>query len=151
MSVTTHPSLRFNPPTEKDTQRAVVKLFRHAGCIVYSTSQYRASHIAVGFPDLFCRHLGMRLAFWWETKPPLARWRDRDKDPWTLYHPYKPETWRPRPLDPKQAEFRDAARTCLELYFWGDLRSAEDALVTLHLAVRADNGTLLLQPHGPTR
>jgi hypothetical protein len=53
---------------EKAEQAAVVKLFRMHGFKVRSTSQARASKIAIGFADLFVTHKTLALGFFFETK-----------------------------------------------------------------------------------
>jgi len=56
--------------TEKAEQLEVVRLYRTAGCEVYSLSQPRATMQSPGFGDLyvFCERKG--LAWWFETKRP---------------------------------------------------------------------------------
>lgn len=53
---------------EKAEQAAVIKLLREHGFTVRSTSQARASKVALGLPDLWCTHKTKPIAFWWETK-----------------------------------------------------------------------------------
>ena len=62
---------------EKEIQREVVRLYRLAGCFTYSTSQARASHIALGLPDLYVmtRRSGVADGFWHETKRPGGKLR----------------------------------------------------------------------------
>jgi len=141
--VKNRPDLRFQPPSEKETQAAVIRLFRMAGAVVRSLSQYRPSQVAVGIPDLLCHHRQAGLAWYFETKPPLERWRDAAGN-WVRYHPLHSETWRPRELDPDQVIFRDDALACGERHFWGDLRSAEEALIALGRAWRTPGGILQL-------
>src|SRR3990167_2417162 len=53
---------------EKEEQAACIKIFRAAGCAVYTTSQYRPSKVSAGIPDLWVVHEGTRRAFWFECK-----------------------------------------------------------------------------------
>lgn len=55
---------------EKETQAAVVKLFRAFGCRVYNLSQARRTKQTPGLPDLWVVHVARGLAWWWETKRP---------------------------------------------------------------------------------
>lgn len=53
---------------EKEEQAAIIKLFRAHGFTVRSTSQSRASRVALGLPDLWVTHNTKPLAFWFEVK-----------------------------------------------------------------------------------
>jgi len=57
-------------PLEKEVQRAVVKLCRSVGCIVKSTSQARASKVALGLPDLLVFCPNQSAFFFFEVKRP---------------------------------------------------------------------------------
>ena len=106
----------LKPLPEKAVQSQVIDLFKKVGCHVYSTSQYRASHIAVGFPDLkvFCP-VGSGAATWFECKARDAKGRLK-------------------PLRPAQAAFRAIATASGEDYDWGDLEIAKQVLVRWGLA-----------------
>jgi len=134
----------FKPPSEKEVQAILVRFFRAAGWIVGSTSQYRASRQLVGLPDLVMRHRGLRRFAWWETKAPLARWRFFPTDPWIYYTPGLARTWCSKPLQPKQAEFRDDSLACGELYGWGGLPEAEQFLIELCQGRRLSSGIFQL-------
>ena len=74
--------MKSRPPLEREIPREVVRLYRLAGCFTYSTSQARASHIALGLPDLYVMSpRGMTPyndgtgAFWHETKRPGGKLR----------------------------------------------------------------------------
>lgn len=55
---------------EKHEQAAVSDVFLRLGCSVKPTSQYRASNVALGIPDLWVfGPAGSQLAWWWEVKP----------------------------------------------------------------------------------
>lgn len=101
------------PVPEKVVQQHVVGLFRTAGCVVMSTSQYRASHVAVGLPDLlvFAPQPGIRASTWFEVKA-------RDK------------AGRLKPLRPEQVEFQQLCATCGTPYHWGDLEVCQQVLVS---------------------
>lgn len=117
------------PRLEKLEQAAVVFLFRTFGCTVRSLSQYRASHIAVGLPDLLCHHLPTGQTWWFETK----RYK-RTTTTGTKYRLFEPSTWEPEQLRPDQETFRDQSIVCGQRYFWGGIREAMGALVTVQLA-----------------
>lgn len=53
---------------EKAEQLAVIKYLRERGFTVRSTSQARASKIAIGFADLLVTHKRLPIAFFFETK-----------------------------------------------------------------------------------
>ncbi|NOT09102.1 MAG: hypothetical protein HOP28_12960 [Gemmatimonadales bacterium] len=146
--------MRFDPPDEKAVQATLVRLFTVVGFRVGSTSQYRRSGQVVGLPDLLLRpsealraRRFLRFA-WWETKAPLARWRDRDDQPWTYYNPLDRRTWRSKPLQPAQMTFREDALACDELHGWGGLAEAEVWLVNLALGVRLPNGVFMADFRG---
>ena len=128
---------KLKPPLEKHVQKAVIDLFKRVGCKVYTTSQYRASHVSVGFPDLYVRHPATRQCWWFETKTyEAAGWQ-----------PYRRDTWRPKPLSPAQVTFREEAVACGEHHYWGGEPEAEACLIELGLASR--NGlALALHPMG---
>lgn len=121
--------LTAKPLTEKEIQRQVVTLFRTFGTIVHTTSQYRASHIAKGLPDLICFHRDHRLAWWFETK----KYR-RVTAAGVPYKPFQPATWEPEPLRPEQQTFADLCLVCGQRHFWGGITEARQALVELGLA-----------------
>lgn len=104
----------FKPPLEKIVHRHVMDLFKRLGTTVYSTSQYRASHVAVGFPDLWCMHPRLAKAWFFEVK----KYRQAG------YNPMKPETWVPEPLRPEQAAFRDQCLATGILHAWGGTNEA---------------------------
>lgn len=132
--------LRLKPPSEtKVVQPQIVDLFRRGGCECDSTSQYRASHIACGFPDLvvFARVVG--LMFFFEVKSYLAEWTS----PTGLrirFDLFDERTWRPKLLEPDQVKFREKALACNQLHFWGGLPQARDALVQIGLGYRLPSG-----------
>ena len=142
--LTAHANFRFPVPDEKTVQRDLLRLFAYAGCLMGSTSQYRASRVLEGLPDLVGWHLGIKRFLWWESKAPVARWRDRDADPWIYYSPYHRATWRSKPLSVKQQEFREAAVACGELHGWGGIVEAETFLIELGLANRLASGVIQL-------
>lgn len=112
MTRTTHAV--FTPPLEKIVHRHVIDLFKRLGTVVYSTSQYRASHVAVGFPDLWCMHPRLAKAWFWEVK----KYRKAG------FHPMKPETWVPESLRPEQAMFREHCLATGILHGWGGTSEA---------------------------
>jgi len=132
------PPAIFKPPLEKDEQQAVTRLLRLAKFRVGATSQYRRSGQMVGLPDLVVLHCGLGRGGWWETKKYQARG----------FHPFDRSTWRPEPLSAKQLDFRVLAVESGQLHGWGGRREAEDWLITIGLAVRAGNGSILLTPNG---
>lgn len=120
------------PPTEKAVQAQICALYRLAGCRIYSTSQYRPSHVSVGIPDLLVRHPARGVSWWFEVKTYQPRgfsWNDR-------------ATWHPKPLAPAQVVFATEAIQCGERHYWGGLPAAEDALIDLGLAMRDDSGMI---------
>lgn len=66
---------------EKAEQAEIVKLFRRHGFVVRSTSQARASKIAVGFYDLFCTHKTLPIALFFDSKRQVGSvWSEAQKD-----------------------------------------------------------------------
>lgn len=66
------------PPLERDTQKAIVKLFEAVGCIVYRTSQgYRrdsgGTRMTPGIPDLWVICPRRQVAWWFEVKRPSGK------------------------------------------------------------------------------
>ncbi len=62
-------------PREKDVQTRVARFYASCGCHVYSTSQYRASRMAIGIPDLYVVHPRIG-GFWHEVKRPGGKQSD---------------------------------------------------------------------------
>lgn len=61
-----------NNALEKDNQQAIRSYWMSLGCTVLMLSQYRASKVALGLPDLYV--FGperLAVAWWWETKRPV--------------------------------------------------------------------------------
>lgn len=123
MSQGTGRTRKPKPPAEKIVQRQVATLFRSVGCTVRTTSQYRASGITPGMPDLYVTHCRAKLHAWFEVKKPKAAGFD----------PFKPETWIPEVLRPEQLIFRAECIATGQHHFWGGVREAQAALVTLGL------------------
>lgn len=96
-------------PTEKATQRDVVKLFEAAGCQVYNLSQARASKQTAGLPDLWVFCPRRRCAWWWETKRPGGK------------------------LRPEQREFRERCHASGIRYEFGGVPEAVELLRALQL------------------
>lgn len=140
MSVDTSVPLRFKPPRESEVQAMLIRFFTLGGWKVGSTSQYRASRVMLGLPDLLLIHRGLGRFAWWETKAPLERWRDHPTDLWTYYTPGLLRTWRSKPLSKVQQQFRDDALACGQLHGWGGLPEAEAFLLELGLGVRLASG-----------
>jgi hypothetical protein len=69
--------------TEKATQHAIKKLFKAAGCQVYSTSQVRRSMVSLGLPDLWVFVPRRKRAFWFEVKRPAGKLR-KEQDEFRL-------------------------------------------------------------------
>ena len=120
-------------PLEKAVQAQVVSVFRVHGCRVYSTSQYRASHVAEGFPDLYVMH-PIAGSWWFEVKRPK---RSSSFDRWKM------ETWEPEPLSPKQVAFRTSCHGCGVRHAWGGYREAVTLLQSLGIwrGIGPDNAT----------
>lgn len=60
-----------NPPLEKDNQQAIRSYKMSLGCTVLNQSQYRASKVAIGLPDLLVFGPDRCSAMWyWESKRP---------------------------------------------------------------------------------
>ncbi len=77
MTVPAKPSeIKWPVLAEKDVQRQVMAFFGPLGFAVVSTSQYRASEMAVGLPDLIGYHLACSLQFWFEVKKLRAKTAD---------------------------------------------------------------------------
>lgn len=123
-----------NPPLEKMVQQQITRLFAAAGGIVRSTSQTRASRVAVGIPDLMIHFPGSGFVFF-ECKTYRRPWRPMDP----------PATWRPNPLSPDQVAFRDDCLAAGVRHAWGGLPQAEDLLVELGLAERRKDGHLIVR------
>jgi hypothetical protein len=124
-------------PSEKTVQGTIVRVAKAVGFRVYSTSQYRASHVAVGMPDLKLFHPPLNLGLWWETKTYGKREWNRGE-------------MRLKPLDPDQATFREYCAACRELYGWGALPEFYDMLLGRGLATRAGGtGQIILNQRGP--
>jgi hypothetical protein len=144
MTIIVPPGTRFKVPDEKQVQRAVLALFSLCGWKMGSTSQYRASRVMQGLPDLVGHHLGIRRFMWWETKAPLARWPRMGMGAgavqWINYNPHDRSTWRSKPLRPDQEVFRNAALQCNELHGWGGSVEAEEFMITLGLGERLPSG-----------
>jgi len=134
---------KMRPPLERIVQAGIIDLFRKIGIHVGSTSQYRASHVVEGLPDLICHALAINTFFWFESKSYLPSWSDGDQV--RRFNPYERSTWRPHPLSEKQQEFRDRALACGVRHYWGGFPQAEDALIDLGLAYRAASGVLILK------
>lgn len=97
-------------PTEKECQRAVVKLFRTAGCVVCSLSQPRRTMQTEGLPDLWVFSPRSKTAWWWEVKRPGGK------------------------LRPEQREFWARCQETGISYFYGGLTEARELLAVLGLA-----------------
>lgn len=111
-------------PLEKVVQRQIMDLFLVHGAKVCTTSQYRASHVTEGMPDLYCIH--RKAGGWWfEVKRPRKL---------ASFDRFRPETWEPEPLSPAQQEFRDLCLAAGVAHFWGGYREAKAALVTLGIS-----------------
>lgn len=113
------------PPLEREVQAAIVDLFKRAGCRVYSSSQYRASHVSVGWPDLFVRHCATGRRWWFEVKSYKPGYSSLD-----------PATWIPKPLSDAQERFAAECQMTGEAHYWGGYLEAEAALVAEGLAER---------------
>lgn len=127
---------KWSTPLEKDVQRVIIDLFKHAGFKVRSTSQYRASHVDPDMPDLYCTYPERGLWFWFEVKRLQGFGWD----------PNFPQVGKPELLRQGQAEFRV---TCLQTgqpHYWGAIHEAEEALIDLELGHR--KGSVFY--HGPT-
>jgi hypothetical protein len=102
-------TINLPEPTEKATQHAIKKLFRAAGCQVYSTSQVRRSMVALGLPDLWVFVPRRKCAFWFEVKRPGGKLRK------------------------EQSEFQQRCAAAGVPYFWGAMDEAVRVLRTLDL------------------
>lgn len=101
---------------ERAEQIEVRKLFCAFGFTVRNLSQYRPSHVAPGFPDLFVTHNRERIAFFFETKRQVGGKRS-----------------------PAQVEFAADCNRCGVPCYHGDRYSAAQLLVDLGLAIRVDD------------
>lgn len=124
------------PRLEKLEQRAVIDCFKRLGTRVYSTSQYRASHVAIGIADLWCVHRGAGKAWWFEVK----KYR-RTPD----YSPFKPATWIPEPLRAEQQAFADECRAAGILHGWGGISEAMTFLVEQRVAQWSAHGVTVVR------
>lgn len=97
---------------EREEQAEIVKLLKAFRFRVYSTSQYRASKVSLGFPDLWCMHEMQPLAFWFEVK----------RQSGGMYYS-------------EQTEFGEFAVRCGVGYHTGDRYHAADLLRSLGLAL----------------
>jgi len=120
-------------PLEKAVQAQIVTLFRHAGGVVRSNSQYRASGVSLGFPDLHVSFPRIGKWTWFEVKRPKLAGFDFGK----------PQTWQPEGLRPDQEKFRDDCLATGQPHSWGGLREAEAVLVAFGLAAML-NGVFTL-------
>ena len=136
--------LRMKPPLEGDVQRWVIDLFRKIGVHVGSTSQYRQSHVHEGIPDLICHAIPVNTFFWFEVKSYELTWQ-RDGKP-VRFSLFDRSTWTPKPLSPKQEDFRVRALGCGVRHFYGGMPQAEDALIALGLGIRHENGIFAYLP-----
>lgn len=97
---------RPKPPSEKAEQKSIIYAVRVLGGHVASTSQYRASRVALGLPDLLIAFPAKGVAFFFEVKGRLRR-KGADDDPL-------------KPLRPEQARWRETYERCGWKYYWGD-------------------------------
>jgi len=135
--------LRMKPPLEGEVQKWIIDLFRKAGVHVGSTSQYRQSHVEEGIPDLLCHATAIAVFFWFEVKSYELSWLRGGKT--VRFSLFDRASWTPRPLQPKQEEFRKRALSCGVKHFWGGFPQAEDALIALGLGIRHENGIFAYQ------
>jgi hypothetical protein len=136
--------LRMKPPMEGDVQRWIIDLFRKIGVHIGSTSQYRQSHVEEGIPDLICHAIPVNTFFWFEVKSYELTWQREGKP--VRFSLFDRTTWMPKPLQPKQEEFRARALACNVKHFWGGMPQAEDALIALKLGIRHENGVFAYLP-----
>jgi hypothetical protein len=131
-------------PSEKTIQQAIVdlacgsKVSPGLGFYRYSTSQYRASHVSEGLPDLILFQVKAGIALWWETK-------SYDGKLW------KRGTVALQPLSPMQERFRLHCRSTGELHGWGALPEFYLMLLLLGFAQVSEGGSLILNPRGDAR
>ena len=86
-------------PLERDVQRQVVDVLKALGATVYATSQYRASRITPGIPDLYALHPKLG-GVWVEVKSATGK------------------------QSPEQEEFQaDCERSCVEYWI---IRSTDE-------------------------
>lgn len=109
------------PPLEREVQSEVVQFFRGHGCVVRSLSQYRASMVSVGIPDLHISHPKKGYWFWFEVKRPK-----KHKD----FHRFKRETWLAEPLRPAQEAFRLDCLATGQPFYFGGVQEAIGAIAT---------------------
>lgn len=96
---------------EKEEQAECVKIYRAHGCLIYSTSQYRAARVSVGQPDLLVFQPRVH-AFWFhEVKRPAGGRQSS-----------------------AQCEFEQLCRACGIRYVLGDRRAAWQTLRDLGVA-----------------
>lgn len=121
---------RFPAPPERQVQAGIVALFQSVGIRVRSTSQYRASHVAIGIPDLIL--LGDGWGGWYEVKTYQRG-----------YQPFDRSTWVPKPLAPAQAAFLADAARAGQVAAWGGLLEAEALLIQQGYCVRSPHLTIV--------
>lgn len=121
------------PPLEKQVQAEVVQLFLAAGCSVRSLSQYRASMVSVGLPDLLVMHPRKGRWFWFEVKRPKAC---------KTFDRFKRSTWVPEPLRMPQEAFREDCRSTGQPHYFGGFNEALAALVAEGLHRSTQSGPL---------
>lgn len=144
MTLRARPDLRLRPPSEtKVVQPQIIDLFKRLGFKVDPTSQYRASHIAYGFPDLVVFALPVAKMFFFEVKSYLREWTNAAGQ-LVKFNLYDESTWRPKPLEPDQQIFREHCRACHQLHFWGGLPEARATLVELGVAHLDQGGRFTL-------
>lgn len=127
-------SITANPPLEKHVQQQIARLFAACGGVVRSTSQTRASRIAVGVPDLLVHFPGVAFVFF-ECKTYRRPWRPMDA----------PTAWRVNPLSPDQETFRADCEAAGVRHAWGGLPQAEALVIELGLAERRKDGFLVVR------
>ncbi len=103
---------------EKEIQAAVRKLYLAFGCVVYSTSQARASKVSAGIPDLIVFDPRTNSAFWHECKTPRGM------------------------LSPAQRDFYLACVACGWKMIVGGMAAAEQQLVVIGAAYRDSSGSI---------
>lgn len=117
------------PRLEKLEQRECVRLFQSVGCVVHSTSQYRAAGITPGMPDLYVVHRRKGVWFWFEVKKAQRT---------AGFDPFDRSTWIPEPLRPAQLAFRANCLLTHQPHFWGTAIEAQAALITVGLGEMRD-------------
>lgn len=116
---------RPKPRLEKLEQQECIRLFKSVGCAVHSTSQYRASAVTVGMPDLYVIHSRKGVWFWFEVKKAQSL---------TTFTPFHRSTWVPEDLRLGQLQFRANCLATGQPHFWGTIVEAEKALLAVGLA-----------------